>query len=211
MTNWPAFGPFHQVSKAKPPVSRTDLSSSHEFSVSCAWTSSSPSLLENRASSASSIETRVTIGVGSCARARPSTATSSPSPNWTVTRISPVIRTKLVKLIPAATQYSPWAGGTSARMSCSSCIGSGGGPGGRTPADVAGDREALDVDLPRRRREERPRDVVAEAQLVDRGGQAEQRDLAVEVEADDLQAAGRDAPLVVDAQPDLVEGNGAEG
>ncbi len=42
------------------------------------------------------------------------------------------MRTKLVKLIPAATQYSPCAGGTSARMSCSSCIGSGAGPSARS-------------------------------------------------------------------------------
>ena len=59
-------------------------------------------------------------------------AISSPSPNWMVTRISPLIRTNEVKLIPAATQYSPCAGGTSARMSCSCCMGSGTGPDARS-------------------------------------------------------------------------------
>ena len=42
------------------------------------------------------------------------------------------MRTKLVKLMPAATQYSPCAGGTSSRMSGSCFIGSGAGPSARS-------------------------------------------------------------------------------
>ena len=52
--------------------------------------------------------------------------------------------------------------------------------------------------------------VVAEAQLVDAGGEAQQRHLAVEVEADDLQAPGRGPLLVFDAEPDLLEVHRAE-
>ena len=77
------------------------------------------------------MDTSVRSAVGSCARARPSTAMSRPSPKATVTTTSPVMSTKLVKLMPAATQYCPLTGAKALRMSSSCRIGSGGGPEAR--------------------------------------------------------------------------------
>ncbi len=109
-------------------MSRTDSVSSHEFSVSWACTSRVPSLLENRASRASSIDTSFSTGAGSSARARPSRVISSPSPKATVTTTSPLISTKLVKLMPAATQYSPRFGWMFCCICNNCCFGSGAGP-----------------------------------------------------------------------------------
>jgi len=52
--------------------------------------------------------------------------------------------------------------------------------------------------------------VIGQAQLVDARGKPEQRDRAVEVEADQLELAGADPLLVVDAQADLLEVDRAE-
>src|SRR3954470_22615335 len=51
----------------------------------------------------------------------------------------------------------------------------------------------------------------AQPQLVDGCSQPQQRDLAVEVEADYLQLAGRHATPIRDAEPDLVEVDRPEG
>ena len=75
--------------------------------MSCAWTQSTPSLDENRTTSASSIETIATCGRGSAMRARPSRLISRPSPNSTATTAMPSTSAKLLKLSPAANQNVP--------------------------------------------------------------------------------------------------------
>ena len=106
-TNWPALGPANQMTKAKPPVKRTSGYSSHELSVSCACTHSTPSLDEKRATSPSSIDTSGACGRGSAMRARPISATSSPSPTWIDTTATPSTSAKLVNDTPAANQKLP--------------------------------------------------------------------------------------------------------
>ena len=77
-------------------------------------------------------------------------------------------------------------------------------------AEVGGDGEAVDIDLPRAGVEERARDVVPEPQVLHRCGETEQRDVAVEIEADHLELAGREVLLVGDAEADLLEVDRAE-
>ena len=76
------------MKKAKPPVSWQSLLSSHELSVSCAWTDSTPSSAENRAliassTNASSNEPTPASGGGIEARATPSSPISASRPRVT--------------------------------------------------------------------------------------------------------------------------------
>ncbi len=77
--------------------------------------------------------------------------------------------------------------------------------GQRQGPEARRDGEPGDVDLPGRRVEQRSGDVVAQPQLVDGGGQPQQRDLPVEEEADHLDLAGREVLLVGHAEPDLLQ------
>jgi len=69
-----------------------------------------PSLVENRASSPSSMETSGAAGLGSAIRARPIRLISSPLPNETAMTAIPSTREKQVKLTPAANQNVPRSG-----------------------------------------------------------------------------------------------------
>ena len=70
-------------------------------------TQSTPSLLENRTSSASSIDTSAACGRGSAIRARPSRLMSRPSPICTPTTAMPSTSAKLLNDMPAANQNVP--------------------------------------------------------------------------------------------------------
>jgi hypothetical protein len=94
------------------------------LSVSCACTQSTPSFDEKRATRPSSIETIATCGRGSAIRARPSSATSRPSPTCTEITQTPSTSAKLVNETPAANQNEPRAIGNVVPSAISSAIGS---------------------------------------------------------------------------------------
>jgi len=91
--------------------------------VSWALIRNSPSLVENRASRASSMDTSAASGRGRAIRARPSRSTSSPSPIDTARTAMPSTRAKQVNEMPPANQKFPICGGKKAARARRSSMG----------------------------------------------------------------------------------------
>ena len=125
--------------------------------MSCAWTQSTPSFVEKRATRPSSIETIATCGRGSAIRARPRSAISRPSPTSIETTTTPSTSAKLVNERPAANQNEPRAIGKVSPRLISSAIGSGLGLADGSSALISGYWSKRDSSVGRTSRRLMPR------------------------------------------------------
>ena len=95
-----------------------------ELSVSCAWIDSTPSRVEKRARSASSMRAIGVSGVGRSIRDRPSRLISSSSPISADSTATDSTTTKLVNRTPAANQKVPRSAGNASPSRSRAPIGS---------------------------------------------------------------------------------------